>query len=47
MIKTEWDELYVKVYQAYDYSALKNEQVRESLGTLLDTLIDNKPQPTN
>jgi len=47
MNKTEWDELYVRVYQAYDYAALKNEQAREFLGTLLDTLIETKPQTVN
>ena len=44
MIKSEWNELYVKVYDAYTYAALKNEEVRETLGTLLDQLINIKPQ---
>jgi len=43
MTLTDWNELYRRTYDAYDYAALKNEEVRETLGTLLDSLIDTKP----
>jgi hypothetical protein len=36
MIQTEWDELYKKLYDSYDYAALRNEYVRKNLGELLD-----------
>jgi hypothetical protein len=41
---TEWNELYRRTYAAYDYAGLRNEEVRETLGTLLDNLIDIKPK---
>ena len=36
MTKLEWDEMYRKLYDAYDYAALRNEYVRKNLGELLD-----------
>ena len=39
MTKPECDELYRKVYDAYDYAALKDEHTRASLGDILDHLI--------
>jgi hypothetical protein len=47
MTETEWNELYAKVYDAYDYAALKNEEIRESLGMVLDTLTDKKSEIVN
>jgi len=47
MTLTDWNELYIRTYDAYTYAALRNEQVRESLGTLLDQLIDIKPKKQN
>ena len=46
MTLTDWNELYRRTYEAYTYAALRNEQVRESLGTILDSLIDIKPKET-
>ena len=43
MTLTYWNELYIRTYEAYTYASFCNEQVRETLGTLLDQLIDNKP----
>jgi hypothetical protein len=43
MNQTDWKELYRKIYDAYNYASFCNEQVREELGALLDSLIDNKP----
>jgi hypothetical protein len=43
MTLTDWNELYIRTYEAYTYASFCNEQVRETLGTLLDQLIDNKP----
>ena len=47
MTLTDWNELYRRTYDAYTYASFCNEQVRETLGTLLDSLIDNKPEPVN
>ena len=44
MTLTEWNELYRRTYAAYDHEDLPNEEVRETLGILLDTLIDIKPK---
>jgi hypothetical protein len=38
MTKTEWDGMYRKLYDVYDYSALRNEYMRKNLGELLDYL---------
>ena len=38
MTKTEWNEMYRKLYDVYDYSALRNEYMRKNLGELLDYL---------
>lgn len=42
MIESQWYNLYSKVYDAYEYSSLKNEVVRTQLGDLLDYLIQIK-----
>jgi hypothetical protein len=44
MTLTEWNELYRRTYDAYDYAGVCNQQVREELGAILDNLIDNKPE---
>jgi hypothetical protein len=40
--KTEWDELYIKLYSAYDYAGLRNEYVRKNIGELLTYMIQYK-----
>jgi len=45
MSQTEWDDLYTKVYDAYEYSGLRNETIRHKLGLLLDYLIQLKECP--
>jgi hypothetical protein len=47
MTQTEWNELYRKVYDAYDYAGLRNEGIREILGMLLDTMNDKKSEIVN
>ena len=47
MTEVEWNELYRKVYDAYDYAALKNEGIREILGMVLDSMLYKKPQIVN
>ena len=42
MLQSEWNDLYSKVYDAYEYSSLKNEVIRVQLGDLLDYLIQIK-----
>lgn len=39
MTQTQFDELYVKLYDAYESSMLKDEYVRSSLGDALDHMI--------
>ena len=43
MTLTDWNELYRRTYDAYSYASFCNEGVRETLGAILDSLIDNKP----
>jgi hypothetical protein len=40
--QSDWDDLYRKVYSAYEDSMLKDEQERQRLGILLDRLISYK-----
>jgi hypothetical protein len=42
--QSEWDDLYRKVYSAYEDSMVKDEQERQRLGKILDSLIDYKSQ---
>jgi hypothetical protein len=42
MTQTEWDEMYHKLYDAYDYAGLRNEYVRKNIGELLDYMIQYK-----
>jgi hypothetical protein len=37
--QSDWDDLYRKVYSAYEDSMVKDEQERERLGKILDSLI--------
>ena len=43
MTLTDWNELYRRTYNAYTYASFCNEDVRETLGALLDSLIGIKP----
>ena len=43
MTKTQFDELYIKIYDAYTDSMLKDEYVRSTLGDALNHLIKLKP----
>ena len=42
MNQTEWDEMYRKLYDAYEYSMVRNEQIRHNIGELLDYMIQYK-----
>jgi hypothetical protein len=39
MTQSQFDELYIKLYDAYVNSMLKDEYVRSSLGDALDHMI--------
>lgn len=39
MTQKQWNELYTKLYAAYEDSMLKDEYVRSSIGDALDHLI--------
>lgn len=39
MTQTEWDEMYRKLYDAYEYSMVRNEQIRHDIGELLDYMM--------
>ena len=47
MTKSQFDELYIKLYDAYTDSMLKDEYVRSSLGDALDHLIKLQPRIFN
>ena len=36
----EWNQLYSKLYDAYSYSANRDEQIRKNLGEMLDYMIE-------
>jgi hypothetical protein len=42
MNKTEWNDLYIKLYDTYDYAGIRNEYVRKNIGELLDYMIQYK-----
>lgn len=44
MTQKEWDELYLSLYRVYEYSSLRDEYVRSSLGDALDHMIKLKEQ---
>jgi hypothetical protein len=35
----DWNELYIKLYDAYEFAGLKDEYVRSTLGDALDHMI--------
>jgi uncharacterized protein YnzC (UPF0291/DUF896 family) len=39
MTKTDFDNLYLTVYEAYEQAALKDEYIRSTLGDVLDHMI--------
>ena len=39
MTKTEWNDLYIKLYDAYSSSILKDDYVRSSLADAIDHMI--------
>ena len=38
----EWNQLYSKLYDAYSYSANRDEQIRKNLGEMLEYMIKTK-----
>jgi hypothetical protein len=40
MNKQDWNELYSKIYAAYEFAGLRDEYVRSSLGDALDHMIN-------
>jgi hypothetical protein len=44
MTHKEWNELYTKLYTAYDDAGLKDEYVRSTIGDALDHMINLKEQ---
>ena len=44
MTQTQFDELYMAVYEAYELAGLKDEYVRSTLGDALDHMISLKQQ---
>jgi len=47
MTKSQFDELYIKLYDAYTDSMLKDEYVRSTIGDALDHLIKLQPRIFN
>ena len=44
MTRQQWDDLYIKLYDAYDYCGnTYNETYRQQIGMILDQLIDTQP----
>ena len=46
MTDQQWNELYTKLYVAYEYAGLKDEYVRSTLGDALDHMILIKNSPS-
>jgi len=44
MNQVEWNQLYSKLYDAYSYSANRDEQIRKNLGEMLEYMIEYKQQ---
>jgi hypothetical protein len=42
MTKQEWDDLYTKLYAAYEFAGLRDEYVRSTIGDALDHMINLK-----
>ena len=47
MTQSQFDELYIKLYDAYTDSMLKDEYVRSTIGDALDHLIKLQPRIFN
>ena len=47
MTQTQFDELYINLYDAYTDSMLKDEYVRSTIGDALDHLIKLQPRIFN
>ena len=47
MTQSQFDELYIKLYDAYTDSMLKDEYVRSTLGDALEHLIKIQPRNYN
>ena len=45
MTDQQWNDLYSKLYAAYEYAGLKDEYVRSTLGDALDHMIFIKNSP--
>lgn len=39
MNKQDWDELYTRLYSAYEFAGLRDEYVRSTIGDALDHMI--------
>ena len=44
MRQSQFDKLYLAIYEAYEFAALKDEYVRSTLGDALDHMILLKQQ---
>jgi len=44
MTQTQWDDIYISLYEVYEQVSLKDEQVRSTIGDALDRLIDINPR---
>jgi hypothetical protein len=42
MNRQDWDDLYIKLYDAYEFAGLKDEYIRSTLGDALDHMIHLK-----
>jgi hypothetical protein len=42
MNQVEWNQLYSKLYDAYSYSANRDEHIRKNLGEMLEYMIKTK-----
>jgi len=47
MTQTQWDDIYISLYEVYEQVSLKDEQVRSTIGEALDRLIDINPRNKN
>jgi len=44
MTRKEWNELYTKLYDAYEFAGLRDEYIRSTIGDALDHMINLKDQ---
>jgi hypothetical protein len=47
MTQDDWDELYLQIYSAYQYSLIHNEPLKDMLGTVLKKLMKINPSNTS